>query len=107
MSHDRGCHCGREKYEYDSCSDCHNACLLGEPVTLSSPPFPFLFEVPAQSLKDEALQATLHEAYEYVTRCEKALSDAREALKWADEQYTTAAERLNTLRNEYAKRNGD
>ena len=26
MSHDRGCHCGREKYEYDDCpkTDCLN-----------------------------------------------------------------------------------
>lgn len=32
MSHDRGCHCGREKYEYDDCpeKDCHKRKLMKE-----------------------------------------------------------------------------
>ena len=63
-----------------------------------------LFDATPPDLRDEALTRLLTEADEYLSRCEKAHSDAREALEWADGQHQAAAERAEALRNEFMRR---
>jgi len=163
MSHDRGCHCGREKIEYSSCDNpnctkvnifsckhrwaiwpetdgLQEKCLscgafratplvdqfwkdkgmeafnaicpdgqeplvkAPEPATSPSPSFPFLFEVPAGSLRDEPLKAMLAESERYTDRCNEVLQATQEALKHAQLAAQLAAERTVALRNEFVRR---
>lgn len=55
MSHDRGCHCGREKYEYDECNraGCPNG-VYAVAVLDPREPLPALtFEVPGKPISED------------------------------------------------------
>lgn len=70
MSHDRGCHCGREPYEYDDCtnSNCHKKNLWKDPVKMpdtQKPVTPKVFVVQLQLNRDGTPKYDLTPAQDY------------------------------------------
>jgi len=54
MSHDRGCYCGREKYEYADCD--RKDCLNKKTVAVLSPDVPIMVLIAAANAADVVLQ---------------------------------------------------